>query len=105
MSRNSTPGLIDTLKKARKTITKPENHCQYEMARDLQNNAVYYMQPHAKRFCLLGACLKVDPYFEFPKDIADAFFNGAITIFNDCHSHAEVLKKLDESIEFLELTA
>jgi len=96
--------MIETLRRARAIIAKPEKFCTGWLAQDANGNAVHLSAPHAKRYCLLGACLKASPDFVFPRYLEEAFFEGNVAVFTDRYGQVPVLRALDDAIEYLELT-
>jgi hypothetical protein len=89
--------------KAIALIENPEAWTQGATARDIDGTAVYHNDLRACRWCTLGALDKVaandyDSWIAATRKIRDAVRNeapyGAISKFNDNHTHAEVLALL-----------
>ena len=95
--------ILSVLKRARKLIDKPEKFCKGWLAEDANGNAVHISASHAKKFDLLGACVRTDPDFIFPPELQTVFFEGNAAVFADTYGHELTLKALDETIAYLEL--
>lgn len=71
-------------------------------ARNKDGKKVDPVDPTAVTFCVLGACRhvgKVDSDRYFTNDLLNAIPDcGTIYVFNDTHTHREVLNLLDKAI-------
>ncbi len=99
---------LETLKAARDLISDPAKWTQGELARDADGEQVPPLDDNATCWCSIGAMRKVcGPkanfydgafrrlYFKVPS-------KGAVSEFNDTHTHAEVLALFDAAIAGLE---
>lgn len=94
---------LETLKAARKKIEKPENWTQGELARSAKGNGVRPESSLAVCWCASGAMMSIDKDCSF-RDLA-AVIDNWIPVFNDTHTHSEVLAAFDAAISKLEVTA
>ena len=88
---------------ARKKIEKPENWTQNYSAKDVDGSAVYVCSPEAVCWCTLGAIRAVsddrgDLVEAACNKLYDVLDDSFITIFNDTHTHEEVLALFDRAI-------
>jgi hypothetical protein len=100
------------LKGARALITEPSAWSQIYLARGADGNPTEPTSPNARCFCALGAieCLKLIDGSYGSGSYASAV--GAlreaigpclsVSVFNDTHTHAEVLAAFDRAIARLE---
>lgn len=103
---------LEVLQKAREIISKPENWIQDDLAINAENESVYVEDAGACKFCSIGACLRAS--YELRKktgscinaarsDLAATLrargLGESVAMFNDNHTHAEVLTLFDEAIE------
>lgn len=99
--------LKNLLKDVRMTIANPDSWIKYSLARNATGQECKPTDYAAAKFCLLGAVEKVTGSTE-SKDFAnicDALKNNIdseyISIFNDSHTHEEVLNMLNRAINSL----
>lgn len=88
--------LHETLKAMRELIKDEKNWCQGTGAKDARELPVDATSPDAVRWCIMGACIKVSG--EYHLEMAK-FFDSCRAGFNDTHTHAEVIARLDDAIE------
>lgn len=97
-----TESVKHTLIAARKLIEKPENWLQGMMAANGDGVWVPPSAPMAVKFCALGAIQRIAGEFR-AGPVNDAVRLAAKTtslaLFNNTHSHAEVLAAFDRAIE------
>lgn len=98
--------VIDLLRRTRKRIESPDRWCQGFFGMSKTGKRVIPESADAVRWCLMGALMA-----ETGDDMAtyrraeNALFSiasMAIVLFNDRHTHAEVLALIDRTIEMLE---
>lgn len=99
--------IIDTLKKARRLISRPDRWTTGHLAVTKTGQPTSVHSPTAHRFCALGALLKVArDAGEIPTALRllQPLMKGAINlaVYNNTHSHEEVLILFDETIRRLE---
>lgn len=85
--------------KAWQLIEKPENWCRGVNAKDKDGNSVKPGSPDAVSFCILGAiiqCYGLCNHRSIASKVEEKLNNGSMAIFNDTHTHAEVLALLKE---------
>lgn len=93
---------------ARAKIAKPENWTQKAAARDKDGFSISVFHEHATRWCAAGAVRAVVPMGEsnyvaaLHRLEAHLPSPSVIAMYNDSHTHAEVLAKFDEAITSLE---
>jgi len=99
---------LDVLKAARKRIDKPENWLQGEFARTADGYLCESStDPTAAKWCMLGAC-NASGYDatelgrQVRRLLVDVTGVLSLTVFNDSHTHAEVLAVLDKAITLAE---
>ena len=93
---------LDILKAARAKIAKPENWTQRAYQRDKNGNSLSVWDAQAATcWCARGAIWSIDPKGR----LTDAFKalelsvpDQTVTVFNDTHTHAEVLAAFDSAI-------
>ena len=101
---------LETLKAARQLISDPAKWTQGEFARDATGYAVRPINDDCVCFCALGAIAHVDKTHKLRGSAAEKYLsklceksrNISIGIFNDTHTHAEVLALFDAAIAELE---
>jgi hypothetical protein len=92
----------ETLVKARELIIKPENWRQGTAARTKTGRETSPSSRYATQFCALGALSRVTrgPVCITAQIILSvAIGRKSIVIFNDIHTHAEVIEMFDKAIE------
>lgn len=108
----------DILAEARKLIEKPENWCQGHYALSDDGADISWSDDSACRRCADGALMYVtrdqteaeedEGYWAALKAIEAAIGDKSgvkgITVFNDKHTHAEVLAAFDRAIEIAPIT-
>lgn len=101
---------LQVLEGARKLIEKPENWCQGVGAQDSRGSEVSIRFDNVCRMCLDSAIYQSVRAHQSDEQYAayqnasrsvSAFIpnGGRVTIFNDTHTHPEVLALLDRAIE------
>ena len=90
--------MLATLKAIRALIAKPESWTQGANARDADGYSVAATSNKAVCWCLSGAFSKESAHDTGARDALD-LKPGKMIIFNDNHTHAEVLAMLDRSIK------
>lgn len=100
---------LDVLRKARALIEKPENWTQGMSARDSTGERADPMADAAVRFCSYGAiCHSTGGSFVHPASrgavqaLQDAADEAFFSLWNDSHTHAEVIAAFDKAIASLE---
>lgn len=109
--------MLDVLVAARKLIEKPENWTKDTYARDSDRNPIWYIDPKACTFCLVGAVCRVLGLAVFTETIYDrilialreilfelygARYDGPAEFNDDPDtSHEKVLELIDKTIERL----
>lgn len=93
----------EVLRKARAKIEKPENWTQGQLARDPSGEPTSVSDPDAASWCLLGAVRSTQesPEVRISARLALEVAMGGwcdIAVFNDNHTHAEVLSVFDRAI-------
>lgn len=97
--------VVKLLQDARNLISKPENWTQVDFAKKADGSGTYSHSDDAVCWCSLGALNKVDSLSENSqvRKLAKAFLKAAmgepVAVFNDYHTHAEVLAAWDKAIE------
>lgn len=97
--------VVKLLQDARNLISKPENWTQADFAKKVDGSGTYSHSDDAVCWCSLGALTKVSPPVEdsqtkkHAKLLLRKTMNKPITIFNDSHTHEEVLAAWDKAIE------
>ena len=93
----------DQLEAVYRLIEKPENWLQGDFAKNQFGEIVASDSNEACQWCLLGAFEHVlkadeigDAYSFFPDENG---FTGSFMVFNDTHTHAEVLALLKSAID------
>lgn len=90
----ATKTVLETLEAARKLITPRKSWTRGELARNAKGKKVRPNDPTAIRWCMEGACRRVSPEIGFHR-IAHFDID---CVFNDSHTHAEVLAAFDAAI-------
>lgn len=102
---------LKTLKSARALIADPAHWTKGELARDANDDPIRISSLNACKFCSLGALSRavgVEDFWDTGAFVASrqalmATINGeTVWVYNDNHTHAEVLKLFDDTIERLE---
>jgi hypothetical protein len=94
---------LETLKAARELITPKRAWTTGTLAKTSpEGKRVDYFSVDAKCWCSSGAIMRVNPQFNGWNYLLDAMKTSTIPIFNDTHTHAEVLAAFDEAIARLE---
>lgn len=97
--------VVKLLQDARNLISKPENWTQEDFAKKVDGSGTYYRNDEAVCWCSLGALTKVSPPVEdsqtkkHAKLLLREAMDGPIAMFNDSHTHEEVLAAWDKAIE------
>ena len=97
--------VVKLLKDARNLIAKRENWTQDDYAKTADGNGVYSKSDEAVCWCSLGALTKLSPTDEdkqvrkLAKSLLREAMDSPIAIFNDSHTHEEVLAAWDKAIE------
>jgi hypothetical protein len=98
------------LKFARETIAKEEHWCQGWFVRDRKGAKVHLMSPNAYKYCASGAIMRAVSVLKLSnvshweiveklrKRIKDKKLFRHMSLFNDAHTHAEVIKLFDDAI-------
>lgn len=101
---------LDILVGARALIASPENWTQGRLAETADGKFVFPKEPIAARFCALGATvhvrgghLNLDVLARLDAEVPAEFCGLSrdtekVSLFNDTHSHAEVLALFDRAI-------
>jgi hypothetical protein len=101
---------LEVLKGARELLSDRKRWTKHAYARDLQSTPTNAKNPTACKWCLAGAFSKISVYEDYIKacDIITRAISSetkgiyvfkGLTIFNDTHTHREVLAILDKAIE------
>ncbi len=94
---------LETLKAARKLITPKKNWTRGSIARNgATGRPVKVGSSLATCWCMEGAIRKVNPYCAFNLLVRETGMPTPF-IFNDQHTHPEVLAAFDEAIAKLEV--
>lgn len=95
--------IRSVLVKARKLISKPERWCKFSLAYDASGNTIYPTCRGAVKWCSIGAIRKVSKSYAVPECnfIARLWRCSSIAVFNDSHTHRQVLAKFDSAIRKL----
>jgi len=95
----------DILKAAKAKIANPANWMQGFYARDINGNELIGNEPGAVCFCAIGAIESVqgiehhgNGWAERPVELLCEAANQQIAIYNDGHTHEEVLAVYDKAI-------
>jgi hypothetical protein len=91
--------LHETLKAMRELIGDEKRWTQGEFARNDAGEVISINDPTATCFCLLGAFRRVGGWDQDARVLRVAMNVEHVGYFNDSHTHAEVIAKLDEAIE------
>ncbi len=94
-----TLSVHETLKAMRELLSAPERWCQGDYAKDSLGEPCDPESNRAVCWCLSGAASKVTKR-EYIRGLWSEFaWPDSIPNFNDHHTHAEVLAKLDDAIK------
>lgn len=97
----------DILVAARARIAKPENWCQFVMAKDHRGKSINSRDPMACCWCAGGAIYAVSDgvsdltngaFKALEMEIAGRHDGNLVPHFNDSHSHTKVLELFDRAI-------
>lgn len=88
---------LEILKGMRELLAEPEHWTQGWFARDKYGMQCQPASKEAVCFCLTGASIRVSGEFKPPLSLR-ILLPEHMFDFNDRHSHAEVIAKLDEAI-------
>lgn len=111
--RPFTKDEFEILKAARKLIKKEENWCKEFSALDKANRPTDWWSKDACRFCLSGALSRAASDLEglgltdtaygtslkLRDRIKEHGANKFVSVFNDTHTHKEVIKLLNDAIK------
>jgi hypothetical protein len=97
-----TLSVHETLKAMRELLSDKNRWTQVFTARDAKGEQVPSDSPSAVCWCLLGAANKITQYKHQYSLIRKALNVNDVAHFNDTHTHAEVLAKLDDAIKATE---
>lgn len=93
--------LVEQLRAIRAKIESPENWTQGTDARNSFDERVTAINPGACKWCLRGAT-KAIPYGDTALDFLSIHswntYGKSVHLFNDTHTHDEVLKFLDHCV-------
>jgi hypothetical protein len=92
----------------REILSDPRKWTRYHVARDKFGVGVAAHDPSATCFCLVGAAVRASPSGDmaskavgYVSAIANRDYFVSATLFNDTHTHSQVLALLDSAIEEL----
>ncbi len=103
--------ISEILKNARDLISNKENWCRGSFAKDAGGNDIFYGSKEATQFCMIGAFQKQNT--SFLQKVSDdcllyicrninihSYINMMknLSIFNDSHSHEEVIEVYNKAI-------
>ena len=97
--------VVKLLEDARNLIAKRESWTQDDFGKTADGNGVYSKSDEAVCWCSLGALTRLSPSDEDKqvRKLAKLFLRKAmdssIVVFNDSHTHEEVLAAWDKAIE------
>lgn len=103
---------IEMLREARALISEPDRWIQHSFARDKYGFSALVSDPDAHCFCAAGALIRVRGEvvrhysgleLMHVKNLLFSLTGQVIEIYNDTHTHAEVLALFDRAIRELEL--
>lgn len=97
------PTIKEVLIAARKKIEKPENWTQGTGAKDIEGRYADADSPEAVCWCSMGALYAVTAsmpgtYYNQAYEALRDVINDSIAMFNDTHSHADVIEIFDKAI-------
>ena len=95
---------IDYLHATRALISEPEHWTQKTSARNANGDPVAVLDREAFSYCLTGAVKRVTNVSDAYSDVIRALQSfdprgWSLMLFNDSHTHAEVLHWIDKAIE------
>jgi hypothetical protein len=103
--------VLETLRAARAQITERENWTQGCMARDRDGNVCSPHSADAYSFCAFGAIVVAVGGYDAAKSARERLWHKlskmeerCLSIYNDSHTHEEVLALFDAAIARLEAT-
>ena len=97
--------ITENLQAARDLITDPNKWTQFAVARNSGNQITLASSPDAVCWCAFGALQYTYSRDQEFRDLLnimtylDSFMNGSVGIYNDTHTHKEVLAAFDRAIE------
>ena len=97
--------VTENLQAARDLITDSNKWTQFAVARNSNNESTTSRNPDAVCWCALGALEYTHPRDQKSRDLLnimtylDSFMNGSVSIYNNNHTHEEVLAAFDRAIE------
>lgn len=97
-----TMSTSDVLKAAKQLIENPEHWTQGNYAKDVHGDAAPITEYSACRWCTAGAIIKVDTggwLYNDAMDTLEEFTFMRVTLYNDTHTHAEVMEVFDKAIK------
>ena len=92
---------LEVLKAARELIKDPARWTQDSYARDVDGKITDPLNPDAVCWCAVGAIMKIkgSVIIQCPQGPLAEYTNGtSLIIFNDNHTHAEVMRLFDRQI-------
>lgn len=89
----------ETLKAMRELISDEKRWTQHFTARDDKGRKTASDSPEAVCWCLIGAANKITSYNWRYHDLVMALGVEDVGDFNDTHTHAEILARLDDAIK------
>lgn len=101
-----TMSVHETLKAMRELLSDEKRWTQGANAKDAMGRRVHECGCYATKWCLAGAYTKIaggmafDDYRDFWRALCGD--EGSAVDFNDTHTHAEVIAKLDDAIKATE---
>jgi len=104
MSNRKISDTTKNLIAARKLIEKPENWCQWSLAKNIKGEPVKINDPTAFSFCIIGALDKIigkETPYSYNYNERDLLFSVTSNpaVLNDSSTHKEVLETLDAVIK------
>ena len=103
MTAALTPAQV--LRDAKALISDPAKWTQKAAARDIEGAEVAFGDEDAVCWCALGAIWRAVPNNDVETDAIFALSNAmgmGVPLFNDAHTHPEVLAAFDRAIELAE---
>lgn len=104
---------VQILKEIRDVIKDPEHWTQGAWAEDKWGGTVSVQQGEASKFCLIGACNRVEWNHAGEEGMAtnaliarnalrETLEHGTLIVYNDTHGHQDVLDLIDKTIRRLD---